>query len=141
MAGHPVDKHVGNRLRQLRALRGITQAALADQTGVACQQVQKYEKGANRISASRLWEISRVLDVPISSFFEGLRTARSRRDKKPTAAELDIMNSPAFVRLVTAYCRIRDARLRTAISHCLMANMNHRQSAPFPTRKVCRWSS
>ncbi len=69
MAGHPVDKHVGNRLRQLRALRGITQTALADQIGVTFQQIQKYEKGADRISASRLWGISRVLDVPIASFF------------------------------------------------------------------------
>ncbi len=115
MAGHPVDKHVGNRLRQLRALRGITQTALADEIGVTFQQVQKYEKGANRISASRLWEITRVLDVPIASFFEGIPTARSRRDKKPTAAEGNIMSSPEIVRLVKAYCRIRDARLRTAL--------------------------
>ncbi len=115
MAGHPVDKHVGDRLRQLRALRGIAQTALADQIGVTFQQIQKYEKGANRISASRLWRISRVLDVPISSFFEGIPTARSRRHKKPTAAEADIMSSPEIVRLVKAYCRIRDARLRTAL--------------------------
>ena len=116
MAGHPVDKHVGNRLRQLRALRGITQTALADETGVTFQQVQKYEKGANRISASRLWEISRVLDVPIASFFEGIFTARSRRDKKVIAAEGDSINTREIVRLVDVYCRIRDARLRTAIS-------------------------
>ena len=116
MAGHPVDKHVGNRLRRLRALRGITQTALADETGVTFQQVQKYEKGANRISASRMWEISRVLDVPISSFFEGIPAARSGRDKKPTAAEGEITSSPEIVRLIKAYCRIRDARLRTAIS-------------------------
>ena len=121
MAGHPVDKHVGNRLRQLRALRGITQATLADQIGVACQQVQKYEKGANRISASRLWGISRVLDVPIASFFEGIPTARRHGDKKPTAAEREVMNSPEFVRLVKAYCRIGDARLRTAIAGLVKA--------------------
>ena len=115
MAGHPVDKHVGNRLRQLRALRGIAQTALADQIGVTFQQIQKYEKGANRISASRMWEISRVLDVPIASFFEGIPTERSRRDKKPTAAEGDIWSGPEIVRSVDAYCRIRDARLRTAL--------------------------
>ncbi len=116
MAGHPVDKHVGNRLRQLRALRGITQTALADETAVTFQQIQKYEKGANRISASRLWEISRVLDVPIASFFEGIPTARSRRDKKVIAPEGDIINTREIVRLVKAYRRIKDARLRTAIS-------------------------
>ncbi len=115
MAGHPVDKHVGNRLRQLRALRGITQTALADEIGVTIQQIQKYERGANRISASRMWEISRVLNVPIASSFEGIPTARSRRDKKPSAAKGDIMSSPEIVRLVKAYWRIRDARLRTAL--------------------------
>ncbi len=121
MAGHPVDKHVGDRLRQLRALRGITQAALAGQIGVASQQIQKYEKGAHRISASRLWEIRRVLDVPIASFFEGIPTARRRRDKKVIAAERDIMSSPEFVQLVKAQYRIRDARLRTAISSLVKA--------------------
>ncbi len=121
MAGHPVDRHVGNRLRQLRALRGITQTALADRIGVTFQQVQKYEKGANRISASRLWEIRRALDVPIASFFEGIPTARRRRDKKVIAAERDIMSSPEFVQLVKAYYPIRDARLRTAIASLVKA--------------------
>ncbi len=115
MAVHPVDKHVGNRLRQLRVLRGITQTALAERIGVAFQQIQKYEKGADRISAGRLWGISRVLDVPIASFFEGLTRAKSRGDKMLAAADGDILSSPEIVRLVKAYCRIRDARLRRAL--------------------------
>jgi transcriptional regulator with XRE-family HTH domain len=67
---HPIDAHVGKRIRHLRWRLGITQMLLASRIGVKFQQVQKYETGANRISASRLWEVSKALDVPISYFFE-----------------------------------------------------------------------
>ncbi len=67
-----VDIHVGKRLRQRRRQIGITQKALAQKTGVKFQQVQKYETGANRVSASRLWDIADVLDVPVSYFFDEL---------------------------------------------------------------------
>ncbi len=69
---HPVDKHVGQRLRQRRWVVGITQQQLAENVGIKFQQIQKYETGANRVSASRLWDISRALDVPISYFFEDM---------------------------------------------------------------------
>ena len=69
---HPVDVHVGKRIRHRRWMAGITQQHLAERIGVKFQQVQKYESGGNRISASRLWEVSSVLDVPIAYFFEGL---------------------------------------------------------------------
>jgi transcriptional regulator with XRE-family HTH domain len=75
---HLVDVHVGQRLRERRQMMGATQEQVADQVGVRFQQVQKYETAENRISASRLWEIARVLDVPITHFFEGL--AGDRRD-------------------------------------------------------------
>ena len=77
--------------------------------------------GANRISASCLWEISRVLDAPIASFFEGLAAAGSRRDGKATVAEAKILSRPEIVPFVKAYYRIRDARLRTAISGLVKA--------------------
>jgi transcriptional regulator with XRE-family HTH domain len=67
-----VDLHVGMRLRQRRRLLGYTQQKLADVVRIRFQQIQKYESGANRISASRLWSLSRALDVPVSFFFEGL---------------------------------------------------------------------
>ncbi len=67
---HPIDKHVGQRLRQRRWVIGITQQQLAEAVGIKFQQIQKYETGANRVSASRLWDISKVLDVPISYFFD-----------------------------------------------------------------------
>lgn len=67
---HPVDVHVGHMIRTTRRARGMTQQMLAAHIGVKFQQVQKYETGANRVSASRLWEIARVLDMPINHFFD-----------------------------------------------------------------------
>lgn len=70
--GHPVDMHVGRRVRYRRWVVGMSQQALAAELGVTFQQIQKYEIGANRISASRLWAIARLLGVPVEFFFEGL---------------------------------------------------------------------
>ncbi len=67
---HPVDVHVGHVIRTTRRARALTQQMLAAQVGVKFQQIQKYETGANRVSASRLWEIAQVLDVSPSHFFE-----------------------------------------------------------------------
>ncbi len=67
---HPVDKHVGKRLRQRRWLVGMTQQQLAEHVGIKFQQIQKYETGVNRVSASRLWDIARTLDVSINFFFD-----------------------------------------------------------------------
>jgi transcriptional regulator with XRE-family HTH domain len=69
---HPVDEHVGARLRQLRKSIKLSQSALAEQLGLTFQQVQKYERGTNRISASKLHEAAMVLNVPIAAFFDGL---------------------------------------------------------------------
>jgi transcriptional regulator with XRE-family HTH domain len=70
---NPIDVHVGSRLKLRRTMIGMTQEKLGEQLGVTFQQVQKYEKGVNRIGASRLQEISRILDVPVSFFFEDVR--------------------------------------------------------------------
>ncbi len=69
---HPVDLHVGQRLRHRRWLVGMTQQQLASAVGIKFQQIQKYESGANRISASRLFDLANALDVPVSFFFDGL---------------------------------------------------------------------
>ena len=69
---HPVDVHVGKRIRHRRWINGTTQQQLAEAVGIKFQQIQKYETGMNRVSASRLWDIARVLNVPVSFFFEGL---------------------------------------------------------------------
>jgi len=71
---HPVDVHVGKRIRHRRWMIGTTQQQLAEQVGIKFQQIQKYETGMNRVSASRLWDIAQVLTVPVSFFFEGLDT-------------------------------------------------------------------
>lgn len=67
-----VDVHVGRRLRIRRVIQGMSQTALAEQLGLTFQQLQKYESGANRVSASRLWQIAQILDVPVQWFFMGL---------------------------------------------------------------------
>jgi len=69
---HPVDSHVGKRIRHRRWMVGMTQQGLAEHVGIKFQQIQKYETGMNRVSASRLWDIARALEVPVAFFFEGL---------------------------------------------------------------------
>jgi transcriptional regulator with XRE-family HTH domain len=68
---HPIDAHIGHRIRQRRWMTKLSQMAVAERLGITFQQLQKYEVGANRVSASRLWEIAQVLDVPVAFFFEG----------------------------------------------------------------------
>ena len=70
---HPVDVHVGKRIRQRRWLIGMTQQQLAHRVGIKFQQIQKYETGANRVSASRLWDIAEALETPVAFFFEGFK--------------------------------------------------------------------
>ena len=84
---NPVDLHVGGRVRMRRKLLGVSQEQLADSLGLTFQQIQKYEKGANRISASKLWDIARFFKVDIDYFFQGLA------DAQPGMAEGD---APAF---------------------------------------------
>lgn len=99
--GHPLDRHVGRRVRLRRTLLGLTQQELGEQIGVTFQQIQKYERGTNRISASRLWEISRVLKVPVSFFFEDYRDGD---DLAPQSQENQI--STEELRLLVAFNRL-----------------------------------
>ncbi len=69
---HPIDIHVGSRVKLRRTLLGLSQTALGDTLGLTFQQVQKYERGINRISASKLWMLTQILDVPVSFFFDGV---------------------------------------------------------------------
>ncbi|UWQ18920.1 helix-turn-helix domain-containing protein [Jannaschia sp. M317] len=75
---HPVDEHVGKRIRQRRWMIGTTQQQLAEKVGIKFQQIQKYETGANRVSASRMWDIAEALQVPVAYFFEGLEEGPTR---------------------------------------------------------------
>lgn len=89
---HRVDVHVGGRLRTRRALFGLSQATLAEQLGITFQQLHKYEIGSNRMSASRIWQASKALEVPISYFFEGLdENADPAADILKTRAGLELV--------------------------------------------------
>jgi transcriptional regulator with XRE-family HTH domain len=85
-----IDRHVGARIRERRIMLGLTQQQLADFIGVTYQQAHKYERGINRVSAGRLFEIARVLSVPVSHFFEGLdnETGRSASPRERMCLEL-----------------------------------------------------
>ncbi|MEM9523708.1 MAG: helix-turn-helix transcriptional regulator [Pseudomonadota bacterium] len=85
-----VDVHLGERIREFRRLRGISQAELGKRIGVSFQQIQKYETGLNRVGASRLWRISQVLETRIECFFEELVKQRSRNPASPDARTLRI---------------------------------------------------
>ncbi|MCG8548256.1 MAG: helix-turn-helix transcriptional regulator [Alphaproteobacteria bacterium] len=84
---NPIDIHVGRRVRIRRVLCGLSQTALAEQLGLTFQQLQKYESGANRISASRLWQIAQILDVPIAWFFMGIDDDTERLEEFRTKRE------------------------------------------------------
>ena len=99
---HPVDVHVGKRVKQLRWLKGMTQQQLAKKVGVKFQQVQKYETGANRVSASRLWQLCEALEVPVSFFFEGIATG-GKKGSTPGLEGNDLLNERDALELVRAY--------------------------------------
>lgn len=103
---HPVDVHVGKRIRHRRWMVGITQQQLADSVGIKFQQIQKYETGMNRVSASRLWDIARTLGVSIAFFFEGLGGEEAK------APETDILANKEAMELVRAYYAIPEAQRR-----------------------------
>ncbi len=106
---HPVDVHVGKKIRQRRWLTGMTQQQLAEQVGIKFQQIQKYETGANRVSASRLWDISDALDVSVSFFFEGLE---SKADEGTHNVPADIMGDKEALDLIRSYYAIPENQRR-----------------------------
>ena len=117
---HPVDVHVGARVRMRRTLLGMTQTDLSDALGLAFQQVQKYERGTNRIGSSRLYDLTRVLDVSIEHFFEDMpadvaasSSAKGRgKTKEPPGYDLDPMTKRETLELVRAYYKIENAGVR-----------------------------
>jgi len=112
-----VDAHVGDRLRTLREERGLSQEALGQRVDVSFQQIQKYERGANRVGASRLFEFSQVLGVPVESFFNGLPSeAQGDGEARAAANQLaTFARSKEGGELMQAFAGIRDARARRQI--------------------------
>jgi transcriptional regulator with XRE-family HTH domain len=106
------DIEVGRRVRALRLQRGMSQEKLADQLGITFQQVQKYEKGTNRIGAGRLQRISEVLNVPIADLYPSQKPAGTA-----TGEMFEFLDTAASLRLVRAYARIRDPGVKHAVTH------------------------
>ena len=117
----PVDVHVGNKMRQRRTMIGLSQTKLGEAVGLTFQQIQKYETGANRMGGSRLYDLSYVLDVPISYFFDDMPEEIKKRDDKPTdnlgeqirAENLgDTSTKRETLELVRAYYKIGGEEIR-----------------------------
>ena len=119
---NPIDVHVGNRIRLRRTLLGLSQEKLASLLGLTFQQVQKYERGMNRVGASRLWDISRVLEVPVNFFYEDMNKdiasqsprmfsladgqAEYLKEEDEAIYEADPMQREETIELVKAYYKI-----------------------------------
>jgi len=111
-----VDKHVGNRVRMRRMMVGMSQEALGEALGVTFQQVQKYEKGKNRVSASRLQHISQVLQVTVPFFFEGAPGGIDGTAESPSYVNEFLATSDGLA-LAKAFTRIENSKLRRLIVH------------------------
>jgi transcriptional regulator with XRE-family HTH domain len=139
MAGkkpNPVDTHVGSRVRLRRMLLGMSQERLGESMGLTFQQVQKYEKGVNRIGASRLFQISKILDVPVQFFFEEApniggdgSVIRGLAEPDSEAFILEFLNSREGLELNRAFVKIGDAKVRKSVVDLVRA-LSTSSSAP-----------
>ncbi|GAB5449062.1 helix-turn-helix domain-containing protein [Gymnodinialimonas sp.] len=110
---HPVDVHVGKRIRHRRWMVGRTQQQLAESVGIKFQQIQKYETGMNRVSASRLWDIGEALEVPVAYFFEGMGQEEEAAESAPgTALPGDLLADREALELVRSYYAIPENQRR-----------------------------
>jgi transcriptional regulator with XRE-family HTH domain len=113
---HPVDVYVGSRVRLQRIILGMSQEKLGEQLGLTFQQVQKYEKGANRIGASRLYEIAKIFGVPVSFFFEGLQDENASNNGFAENPSHDFVSealtSPEGVQLLRNFYSIKESKVR-----------------------------
>ena len=109
---HIVDVNVGKRIRQRRWLTGMTQQELGASVGIKFQQIQKYETGANRVSASRLWDIAEALGVEVTFFFEGLSPKADNRSRKGNVLPHDVTEDREAAELIRAYYSIPEHQRR-----------------------------
>ncbi len=122
---NPIDAYVGAQIKQRRTIVGMSQTELANRLGITFQQVQKYEKGANRVGSSRLYEISEILGVQIQSFFEGVEEViqaknskkADKRTRDTTLGKFDeFISSPSGVDMIKAFVEIEDPSVRKQIA-------------------------
>ncbi|SDG23307.1 Transcriptional regulator, contains XRE-family HTH domain [Limimonas halophila] len=143
-APNPVDVHVGGRVRLRRTLLGMSQEKLGEAIGLTFQQVQKYERGANRIGASRLFDLARVLDVPVGFFFEEMPTDTqhgspaqlSGLQEEGEVYDFDPLAKRETLELVRAYYRVQDPQVRRRLfelTKALASPSEDEEEIPPPT--------
>lgn len=142
-APNPVDVHVGRRVRLRRRELGVSQGWLADRLGLTFQQVQKYERGSNRISASKLYQIASVLEAPITYFFEGLDDPAAPKGARHAQAFTevieDLLAEPNGPQLAEAFLSIRRRSVRRGIAELARAiAANDQASTPDEDREAAR---
>ena len=126
--GSNIDVHLGKRLRRRRRLLGLTQQQLAGACGVRFQQIQKYECGANRISAARLWQLSEALEVPVGYFYDGLADAAQREQalgEGPGEAGGEVLSSKDTLDLIRAYYQLGERPRRRLLDLAKSLNGEH----------------
>ena len=113
---NPIDVQVGNRVRIRRMLIGMSQERLGDLLGLTFQQVQKYEKGVNRIGAGRLFEMARILNVPVDFFYEGVNSAPLQAGESENGASvMEFVSSGEGLQLSLAFMKIKDSKVRKRV--------------------------
>jgi transcriptional regulator with XRE-family HTH domain len=112
---NPIDIQVGNRVRIRRMLIGMSQERLGDLLGLTFQQVQKYEKGVNRIGAGRLFEVSRILNVPVDFFYEGVNAIPAGASEAESAPVMEFVSSGEGLQLSLAFMKIKDTKVRKRV--------------------------
>lgn len=127
---NPIDGHVGAMIKARRTVVGMSQTELANRLGITFQQVQKYEKGSNRVGSSRLYEISQILDVPLSSFFEGVeevipkknaKTADKKTQDKSLVKGIEFANTPRGAEVMKAFGAIEDKNVVSNLAKLVLA--------------------
>jgi transcriptional regulator with XRE-family HTH domain len=125
---NPIDAQVGNRVRIRRMLIGMSQEKLGDLLGLTFQQVQKYEKGVNRIGAGRLFEIARILGVPIDFFYDGIGEAAKPADETAPPV-MEFVSSGEGLQLSLAFMKIRDPKVRKRVLDLVKSLSEEEQAA------------
>ena len=125
-----VDVHVGLRIRAARQAAGLSQERFGNELGVTFQQVQKYEKGSNRVGASRLSDAARILSVPVSFFFENEEgSGKTRKTNDGLLAVTEALSTPEGIRIARALARISDPNLRRRVADLLEAMVDRKSQS------------
>ena len=133
----PVDRHVGSRIRFRRTLVSMSQEKLGEHLGITFQQIQKYEKGTNRVSASRLQEIARILDVPVTFFFDGQDGEAGAPSTSGLGMVEQFLTGRDSIDLVRAFNSLEDRAVRRALVELAVATANAIRSAPESSQSEC----